>query len=52
MDIGTFEERMWFYEIKSVIIQIVQSNSKVQAKNSYRLQYINQNMAILYAVIS
>jgi hypothetical protein len=61
MDIGTVKERTWFYEAKSVIIQIIQSNSKykqkiTKQKNRHkivnRLQYINLNMAILYTVIS
>jgi len=34
MDTGTVEERTWLYEAKLVIIQIVQSNSKIQAKNN------------------
>jgi len=32
MDIGTVEERTWLYEAKSVIIQIVQSNSRYKQK--------------------
>jgi hypothetical protein len=34
MDTGTVEKRTWLYEAKSVIIQIVQSNSKIQAKSN------------------
>jgi hypothetical protein len=34
MDVGTVEERTWLYEAESVIIQMVQSNSKMQAKNN------------------
>jgi len=32
MDTGTVKERTWLYEAKSVLIQIVQSNSKYKQK--------------------